>query len=552
MKQKQKVLSFLIITLFLVSSFGILIGSASVNQVFDGREITETDPIILKVDKNFEESSIDSVSSDFQETSKFEIESQSSKIFTIFWEHNGTHLHVFLSTDVPGYIAFGWRADKPEVLSGSVMENTNIIIGQDLDNGTQVVRDDFGTNGNHAADVDIGGTDDITFSSIVNDGEFTSLEFVYPLQTDDVAETNNGIKSDLDLSLEDNNWAYFIVSASESSNTEGYNIITGKTDEIMMLYHGENRHVISKPVYLQKDTEAYPESLQESSNIIVKPGAGGEDIDLIGSILGLFDPVFGNLVSDDDFAHAVIPITAMLFFLVFIGAGFVYLVINARKQKWNLSSTLIPIVIIGVFILAIFVFPLPRLIERELPDADVDVQIVIEAQIKPWTFNATVYQNKALDQELADCLESPSAAGKYTCFVDPEEVYAGQAYAENQLIDPALRTQLGVDYLTDADYGGLKTTAFTIFYGQTVRFVMKALDTEHGFVLGAEAEPLNDIFGDQIVKTLPQHELLEVYWQAPMEDFSVEYRCSFFCGAGHAGMFASLQVIAPPSNLTVI
>ncbi|KKK96036.1 hypothetical protein LCGC14_2666810, partial [marine sediment metagenome] len=398
----------------------------------------------------------------------------------------------------------------------SIMEDTNIIIGEKLSNGNEVVRDDYGITGNHVPDTLIGGTNDTLFAKVTNDGENAILEFVYPLETVDEVTTDNGIPIDIDLPVGDENGAYFIVSSSLAPDplTPGV--------EIMMNYHDDNRYLISQAVYLQENPEdVYPELLKPKAEVF--------------DIFEFLDPIFGNLLSDGGLENAVIPITAMFFFLAFIGIGFVYLIVNAKRRNWNLTSTLIPLSIVGVFVISIFVFPLPRIAETHLEDSEVDVQIVIEAQIKPWTFNATVYQNKLLDPELTE-------------FVDPVSVYSKQAYHLNQLIDPALREMLGVDYILDEDYGGLKTTGFTVFYGQTVRFVLKALDTEHGFVLGAEGDPELDYFGKSLIRTLPQHEILELYWTAPEQDSSFEIRCTFFCGASHANMFLDINVIAPPST----
>jgi hypothetical protein len=146
-----------------------------------------------------------------------------------------------------GHIALGWRLEKPEVLSGSIMENSNIIIGHQFENGTQYVRDDYGVNSNHFDDTVLNGQNDLVFSSVINDVDSVSMEFVYPLVTTDNVSTLSGILADVNLTVDSNNWAYFIMSATET------------TDENLMTYHTENRHIISKPVYLQKSgADSYP------------------------------------------------------------------------------------------------------------------------------------------------------------------------------------------------------------------------------------------------------------------------------------------------------
>jgi hypothetical protein len=214
---------------------------------------SETNPMIIFTDINFESLQIDSNPSDFNESAKFEVESKAGKTFTIYWEHNSTHLHAYVATKSDGYIAIGWRLNKPTLIGPTVMEKTNIIIGYQYSNGTEYVRDDYGISGNHFADtVLVGGTNDLLFSSVINDNNGVAMEFVYPLLTSDTATTNNQFPVDINLDLDGDNWAYFIMSATESVSGD------------LTSFHGTNRLIISKPVYLQKDsTDTYPDSLKD-------------------------------------------------------------------------------------------------------------------------------------------------------------------------------------------------------------------------------------------------------------------------------------------------
>ncbi|MFW9928390.1 MAG: hypothetical protein ACFFD1_03280 [Candidatus Thorarchaeota archaeon] len=528
MKSKTKLLSIFIITAFSLSILGILASTDTVSQgtsTYDGQDITETPPIITYVGKNFDQSSIDGSPSDF--TSKpYIIESKAHEMFYIYWENNGTDLHALISTTGTGFIALGWRADKPQGLGPAVMEGANIVIGQDYKNGTKLVRDDYGRVGQHDPDTSINGYNNIIYSDVVENSTSVTMEFVYPLITGDNATTQSGIHADVNLTIGGS--AYFLMSASPDANTA----VNGVP---LMEYHGDDRHVISKPVYIQSSQgEDYPAALSATDNIISKP---------LPASPGFFDPllnsindILNNIISDKGLAGAVIPITAMAFFLIFIGGGFVYLVINARKQKWNVTSLIVPVAIIAIFVITIIMVPLPRIEDKTLPNSQVDVQIVISAQIKPWTYNVSVYQNKFFNESLT--------------FVNPEDVYAGfgDALTQNQMLNSTIRNETNFAYITDPSYGGLKSPNITVFTGQTVRFVLEALDTEHGFLLGDEGNPVNDVFGDPLVKTLPQHALVEFYWKAPSTPTQIEYRCTFFCGAGHPTMHATLFVVNPPNK----
>ncbi|OLS19197.1 MAG: hypothetical protein HeimC3_46830 [Candidatus Heimdallarchaeota archaeon LC_3] len=437
--------------LFLVViSLEALSVSPSISQEYNGKELTETDPMIFYVNKNFQESQIDSNPMDFDESAKFVIESKSGNIFTIYWEHNGSHLHSYITTQSTGHIALGWKLEKPANLGVGVMENSNIIIGQQFANGTQQVRDHFGIIGNHFADTVLGGTDDLVFSSIINKDSAITLEFVYPLITTDTASTDTGNLVDVNLPLDFNNWAYFLISASDI------------TDENFITYHEENRHIISRPVYLQKNEEdSYPNFLKDADYIIQKSGT--------------------------------------------------MLTTTIAKQEMF-----------------------------DLQDSQVDVQIVIEAQLTPWTNNVTVYQNKGFDPELE--------------FIDPKDAYARipNVMIKNQLANSSISSRLNFTYLNDIDYGGLITPNISVFTNQVVRFVFKALDTEHGIVLGETGDPELDVFSNPFARTFPQGEIIVMYWQAPSEPKTFEYRCTFFCGAGHVGMFGSLYVLEPSEGIFII
>lgn len=103
---------------------------------------------------------------------------QSSGI-ALEWKVDGDDLVVRLTAPSTGWIAVGF---DPE----SGMRNANIIIGYVDDDGAHL-RDDFGTSqSSHMSDLSLGGFDDVTHEDGYEEGDETQIEFVTPLDSEDI------------------------------------------------------------------------------------------------------------------------------------------------------------------------------------------------------------------------------------------------------------------------------------------------------------------------------------------------------------------------------
>ena len=100
---------------------------------------------------------------------------------TLQWKVDGEKISVQVSAPTTGWIAVGFDPSKQKA-------DASIIIGYVVD-GEVFLRDDFGiSNTQHGADVDNGGTDDL---SNVEGGEVdgvTTISFTMPLDTGDALD----------------------------------------------------------------------------------------------------------------------------------------------------------------------------------------------------------------------------------------------------------------------------------------------------------------------------------------------------------------------------
>jgi hypothetical protein len=98
------------------------------------------------------------------------------------WLVNGTNLEVILSAPTTGRVAVGFRASDA---AGTLMQNANLVLGMVV-GGVAQARDDYGvTSITHDADVNLGGTDNITNLSGTEANEITEIRFTIPLDSGD-------------------------------------------------------------------------------------------------------------------------------------------------------------------------------------------------------------------------------------------------------------------------------------------------------------------------------------------------------------------------------
>jgi len=94
------------------------------------------------------------------------------------WANDDAQLRVGAVSPGTGYISVGFDPERR-------MEGANFVLGAATVDG-DVVRDDYGTGAvAHAADVDLGGIDDILQSAVIEEQGRTTFEFVIPLDSGD-------------------------------------------------------------------------------------------------------------------------------------------------------------------------------------------------------------------------------------------------------------------------------------------------------------------------------------------------------------------------------
>jgi hypothetical protein len=102
--------------------------------------------------------------------------------YTFNWLAEGDSLNVKITGPTTGWIAVGFEPT-------SLMKDANLIIGY-FESGTAHIRDDFGTGQvTHDADVNLGGTDNVTLVAGSESGGETTLEFRIPLNSGDQFDT---------------------------------------------------------------------------------------------------------------------------------------------------------------------------------------------------------------------------------------------------------------------------------------------------------------------------------------------------------------------------
>jgi len=133
---------------------------------------------------------------------------------TLQWKVEGENLRVRIAAATTGWVAVGFDPS-------SRMKDSNIIIGY-VENGQVFLRDDFGTGQtSHGADVDLGGSDEITAADGSEEDGQTWLSFTIPLDSGDRYDR-----------------------ALEPGKSYTVNLASGRNDDFGT-YHGTKRAVVS-------------------------------------------------------------------------------------------------------------------------------------------------------------------------------------------------------------------------------------------------------------------------------------------------------------------
>jgi DOMON domain len=100
------------------------------------------------------------------------------KGIVFYWEIVDENINIILSAPTEGWIAVGFNPSR-------MMKDADILIGY-VKNGEVFMEDHFGSgNTKHQADIDLGGTEDITISGGFEEKDKTTLQFSRPLNSGD-------------------------------------------------------------------------------------------------------------------------------------------------------------------------------------------------------------------------------------------------------------------------------------------------------------------------------------------------------------------------------
>lgn len=198
----------------------------------------------------------------------------------------------------------------------------------------------------------------------------------------------------------------------------------------------------------------------------------------------------------------IIPININEFILL-IGVALVVLAVHLRqKYLWKNSEFLGIGFFLVLFIGTVLMAPLSVQM-KWIPDEPVDRTIMIDARIKPWTFNITAMydgNNNPIPIDQSKYKERPGGAG----------------FGKTMIYD-TIELEVGVLY----------------------SITFEAIDTDHGLIV----EGLKDGGGFSIKESLSAHKLVSVYVRATEADIGTyTYFCNFFCGKDHGDMRAEIEV----------
>ena len=244
--------------------------------------------------------------------------------------------------------------------------------------------------------------------------------------------------------------------------------------------------------------------------------------------------------------NSVLPLAALPAFVLFISVLAVGIIYYGVKQRWNITSFAIPIVLIATFAVVALTAPIP--IPGEGPES-FDYHVLMNARISPWTYNITLMDGfdgnepdcdfdriiELMTEDPKDMTENRDPAlscndidnSIYQLYIDSEET--GQGYE-------------GVVFATTIKLPAVEGKDSII-----LALSMVAFDTEHGFIFPGELNPdgiIRDYEGGSVELILSQRKPSTIYLEIPnVEGFIYTFRCSFFCGAGHFGMLGEIRVV---------
>lgn len=245
--------------------------------------------------------------------------------------------------------------------------------------------------------------------------------------------------------------------------------------------------------------------------------------------------------------NSVLPLAALPAFVLFISILAIGIIYYGYKQRWNITSFAIPIVLILTFAAVAVTAPIP--IPGDGPE-EFDYHILMNARISPWSYNITFmdgFDGSAPDCDFDHVIELMTE--------DPKDMTKSRdpSLSCNDIDDSIYHLYLEAEEGGGQGYEGVVVATLMelpVIEGKDfiiLALSMVAFDTEHGFIFPRELNPDGEILdyeGSSIELVLPQRKPVTIYLQIPnIEGFTFIFRCSFFCGAGHFGMLGQIQVV---------
>jgi heme/copper-type cytochrome/quinol oxidase subunit 2 len=216
-----------------------------------------------------------------------------------------------------------------------------------------------------------------------------------------------------------------------------------------------------------------------------------------------------------------------LFFIFIVACGILGLAVANNysekkifgRERLNtifLLSTILLFMLSSAIIVEItnFRFNGKKTPENDLLNEIADVQIIMVASIKPWTFNASVYQNR----------HDQSFTGYATNY---------QTIFQTQNLPYQLNMPEYVSYSEDINFNSLKTNNITVKTNQLVHIIISAWAEDHRLLITDNNEAFLDYFGNESIFTVNSASISHIYLKTPDKATVLDFRCTSFCGAGH-------------------
>lgn len=173
-------------------------------------------------------------------------------------EHDGTNMSIGMVASVEGWLGIGFGPQ------GFGMADANLIVGLVDDDGEAFTYDGVGDGQEFVLDEDFDGVDDLIEFACTQQGGVTTVEFIYPLETNDTNDQNMVV---------DETFGFFIAYQSDSDD---FNVVHSEHSPILDLFVSKEPVT---PTMLFFAPNQDPLRIGEVSSIIVYIFAGNDSVE---------------------------------------------------------------------------------------------------------------------------------------------------------------------------------------------------------------------------------------------------------------------------------